>query len=208
VPDEQRAPEERPPATGGEARPRRSWLAWTIGPRPADTFGEQFGEVVRRTAWILPFEWLVIGALIAAGVGVGNAGAAEIDALMERGPLYFLAVGAVLAPAIEEALFRGLPSLFSDWFLRRKDGARWVLGVVCALSFALVHNLAREPGAASVRLVEGYYFDCATVPAPQFAFGLLLWDLVRRYGLWASSFSHMLHNFVLLTLGYVAKSSS
>lgn len=187
--------------------PRPNWIVRTFGPRPAESFGAQFGEVVRRTAWILPCELLLISLLPLIGIPAGNAGAEDLDEIMEHGPLYFLAVGAILAPAMEEAVFRGLPSLMSDLVLRRKDGQRWMLGIFAALIFAAVHNLVNEAGARTIQLSADLYFDTSIVPASQFLFGLLLWDLMRRYGLWASAFSHMLHNLVFLSLALTQQGS-
>lgn len=191
-----------PPDSTGRPAPRAlgRLAAWTLAPRPVEDFGETCLEILRRTLWIVPCEWILMGLCFALGVGVGNAGADEVGGLLEQGVLFYFLVGAVLAPAFEEALFRGLPSLVSDWAKGRKDGLRWPLGFASAATFALVHNLTSKPGAHSIELSADLHFDYGTLPAPQFVFGLLLWDLVRRHGLWASALSHMLHNFLYLSL--------
>jgi len=193
---------ERPPTL-----PRPPWIVRMLGPRPAATFGAQLGEVVRRTLWLLPVEFGLILALTAIGINVGNAGAQEIDDMLERGPAYFLALGAVIVPVLEELMFRLLPSAISDGILRRKHGQRWVLGFATALAFALAHNLSTEGGEHAIALTQNLYLYLS-VPVSQFVFGLLLWDLMRRYGLWASAFSHMLHNFVFLSLAFAERSST
>ena len=82
-----------------------------------------------------------------------------------------------------------------------------MLGIFSALIFAAVHNLVDEAGAQTIQLSANLHFDTSIVPASQFLFGLLLWDLVRRYGLWASAFSHMLHNLVFLSLALTQQGS-
>lgn len=174
--------------------PQRPWIVRMLGPRPAENFGAQCGEVIRRTAWIVLCEILLLVALTQLGVPAGNAGAEEISQLMRRGRLTMIAIGVVLMPTLEEIVFRWLPSVLSDRVLRRKQGQRWRLGIPMAITFALMHNLAHDPGQSTIPLAFGFYFSTAMVPASQFLFGLLTWDLIRRYGLWASAFSHMLHN--------------
>jgi len=180
--------------------PRKFWLARMLGPRPAETFWQQFGEVIRRTAWILPCEIALLMVLPLLGISAGNVGAEELGELQERGTLYFLSIGVILAPVAEEVIFRGLPSLLSDLILRRRGGQRWVLGFIVAFLFAAVHNVTPEALPGAISLGAGYFLDTSRLPAPQFVFALLLWDLVRRYGLWASAFSHMFHNLVFLSL--------
>ena len=171
-----------------------------LGPRPAESFGRQAAEVLRRTLWILPVELLLSAALTALGVNEGNAGADEIEAMVRRNALSSIAFAGVLAPALEEAIFRWLPSQLSNLVLRRFEGMRWALGLSMAVAFAAIHNLKTEPGLGSVQLLLGMHLDISTLPATQFVFGILLWDLMRRYGLWACAFSHMLHNSILLGL--------
>ncbi len=183
--------------------PRKFWLVRMLSPRPAETFWQQFREVIRRTAWLLPCEVALLLLLALVGLSAGNVGAEEVSEWQDQGPLRFLAMGAILAPVAEEVIFRGLPSLLSDLVLRRQAGQRWVLGFIMALLFAAVHNLSNhgsEVPATAIALGGSWYLDTSMLPASQFLFGLLLWDLVRRYGLWASAFSHMFHNLVFLSL--------
>jgi membrane protease YdiL (CAAX protease family) len=188
-------PPQIPPPT-----PRRFWLARMILPTPAETFGGQCIEILLRTALILPCELGLLGFLWYLGIPAGNASAQEIEEMARRGAPYLLAVGGVIGPAVEELCFRWLPSQLSDVVLRRKTGSRWWLGVSMAVLFALMHNLDTEASDKSIQLFNGLYFNTGMVPASQFLLALLLWDLMRRYGLWASAFSHMLHNFVFLSL--------
>ena len=82
--------------------------------------------------------------------------------------------------------------------LRRKQGQRWALGVPMSVGFALMHNLKREAAQDTVELLAGFHLDTSVLPAAQFLFGLLLWDLMRRHGWWAATLSHMLHNLILV----------
>lgn len=177
--------------------------------RPAASFVEQFAEVARRTLWVLGLEFALGGLLIAFGVGVGNASADELDDLVGRGWLHSMAMGAVLLPVVEEFAFRWLPSWLSDAFAGRSDRPRWALGLPMVLLFAALHNLRVNDGATTVgwALGAGLSFDTSTWPLPQFTFGLLAWDLVRRYGPWASGFAHVLHNAVVLSLHFAANPS-
>jgi membrane protease YdiL (CAAX protease family) len=105
-------------------------------------------------------------------------------------------------PIVEELIFRFVPSLSSDLLLRRKHGGRWVLGVFMSVAFAFAHNLSAEGGEDLIRLTEHVHLY-RSIPASQFVFGLLLWDFMRRYGVWACTLSHMLHNFVFLSIAYL-----
>ena len=183
-----------PPA----APQQRAWIVRMIGPRPAPTIPLQLAEVLRRTFWILPLEFLAAALLSATGLSAGNAGAEEIEALLRGNAAYSLLVACLVGPVLEESLFRGLPSWISNLALRRKQGSRWVLGLSMAAAFALLHNLKSKAGEHSVELIFGFHLDTSVVPVTQFVFGLLLWDLVRRHGWWACTLSHMLHNLILV----------
>lgn len=180
---------------------RQPWIVRMVGPRPADTLGQQFAEVLRRTLWFLPLELLACSVLASLGVSLGNAGADKIEALMRESVARTLLIAVLLAPVIEEFFFRFLPSRLSDLGLRRKLGSRWALGLPMSFAFALVHNLRSEAGEGSVALLGGLHLDTSVLPVAQFLFGLLLWDLMRRHGWWACMLSHMLHNFVLVGFG-------
>jgi membrane protease YdiL (CAAX protease family) len=187
-----------------QAQPARPWIVRMIGPRPAPTLALQLAEVLRRTLWILPLEMLAAALLAGFGIQQGNAGEDKIEALLRGGALRSLVIAGLVAPAVEELMFRWLPSWLSDVTLQRKGGMRWRLGLCMALSFALVHNLKTEPDEHSLALVFGLHLATNAWPVAQFVFGILLWDLMRRHGWWACMLSHMLHNLILvgLTLSY------
>lgn len=197
-----------PPKPARETR-IAPWFVRVFHARPAESFGQQFAEVARRTLWVLGLEFVLGGFLFAFGVGVGNAGKDELSDLVDHGWLHSMALGAVLLPVVEEFVFRWLPSWLSDAFAGRSDRPRWALGLPLVLLFAAMHNLRVNDAApaAGWALGAGLSFDTSTWPLPQFTFGLLAWDLVRRYGPWASGFAHVLHNAVVLSLHFVANPS-
>ncbi|HUR29700.1 MAG TPA: CPBP family glutamic-type intramembrane protease [Planctomycetota bacterium] len=156
---------------------------------------------MRRTLWVMIAELVAIFALTAIGIDVGNAGEDEIGELLDSGFAHALFIGVVLAPILEELICRGLPSFVSDIVLRQKAGQRWILGTSMAAVFASLHNLSWTDGPNMIALGPQLWFYLS-LPIQQFMMGLLQWDFVRRYGLWACILSHALHNFVFMSVAF------
>lgn len=187
----------------GDELLRPPWIVRMIGPRPAVGTAARVREVLRRTLWIIPVEFLISGFLALAGLPPGNAGEEEIGRTLELQPLRIFVLAVLVAPPLEELIFRGLPSRLSDWILRTRQGSRWPLGILTALGFAAMHSVKWEADADTIELLWGMHFHTDGFPIPQLVFGLLLWDFVRRYGVWACALSHMVHNLVLLIWSFL-----
>jgi hypothetical protein len=107
----------------------------------------------------------------------------------------------IIAPVVEEAMFRAVPSFkvsvndksrdpFADWVFGSGESSftrRSVLaGTASSLLFGLYHNIT----------VKGV--DLKTIPASQAIVGGVLWCLQRRFGIAANTIAHMSHNYTAL----------
>lgn len=112
----------------------------------------------------------------------------------------------VMAPVMEEVMFRGIPSFVldavtDDWnndpvevvaggtepfkFSRKE----LIVGAVSSLVFGAVHNITSKG------------VDTNTIPASQTADGFLYWCLMRRFGIASSMASHAAFNYRALRSG-------
>lgn len=100
-------------------------------------------------------------------------------------PVQAFAEGVVLAPPLEEALFRFLPSwILSHW---TKDTS-WGVGVPVSLAFAYTHNFQDiEPNK--------YTFLKDKLPISHFMAGLYFWKLMRERGFSHATTAHGVGNF-------------
>lgn len=100
-------------------------------------------------------------------------------------PLKAFMEGVVLAPLIEEALFRLFPSwILSYW---TKDTA-WAVGVPISVTFAYAHNFQEEEQ-------KKYTFLKDKLPIPHFMAGLYFWMLMRERGFSHATTAHGVGNF-------------
>ncbi len=114
----------------------------------------------------------------------------------------------VIAPVMEEVLFRGIPSfvlecvsddsrLDDDPFVTVLGGTEpfkfsrkeMVVGAISSVLFGAVHNLTSKG------------FDTKTIPASQTADGFLYWCLMRRFGIASSMAAHAGFNYRALRSG-------
>lgn len=159
--------------------------------------GESPLKVVRRltgqTAVVVTAQLLGISALAVClkplGVTLGNSGAAELNAMAKSAPLTFVALACVVAPIIEEFIFRYIPSKVVDFVdtLRSRDTTQnpaLGTGILAATIFAAAHGLS-------------------ALPIPQFLSGLFFWRSMRNYGYTGAVFCHAMQNSLLIGLGYL-----
>lgn len=135
----------------------------------------------------------ILGAEIATGVigqatglKVGNAGAKQIMERAKKAPFKTATNAVVVAPAIEELVFRAIPSTTAD-FLNPSDRGdkRWALGTLASIAFAAAHNIsADEPH----------------LPLPQFVGGLGFWYAQRRGGYNHATVTHAANNALPVAL--------
>ncbi len=114
----------------------------------------------------------------------------RIKSLIEK-PFEDFILHAIAAPAIEETLFRLVPSAF----IGKKGGIRWDAGIPVSVIFALMHNL-------EVNEFKEFKFR-KVVPLSQFIQGVFYWYLMREKGVTHAMFAHSMHNslnFIIATV--------
>jgi membrane protease YdiL (CAAX protease family) len=113
---------------------------------------------------------------------VGNADASKIKRDLIQKPVQEFMIAAVIAPVLEECLFRALPGVIST---------SWPMGLASTLLFAMIHNFKTND-----RGKIGY--DYRNVPLMQILGGLYFWNIYSHYGLGMAIYAHSLHNGVAM----------
>ncbi len=125
-----------------------------------------------------------------------------VDQMLRGNLLGFFALAVVIFPVMEEAIFRGLPSLLMRLTTKPETRARLVLwllfGLASSLLFASLHGL-KQIGAPTH---ESFVFQ--TLPVPQLLMGLWAWRVATLRGLRYSMLLHATFNFSSLILAFVA----
>ena len=100
----------------------------------------------------------------------------------------------ILGPALEEGLFRILPSK-----LINRQEMQWSVGIPSSLAFAALHNIIREgqPANTAIQLTDRTLFSLDMVPLPQFLLGAFCWYAMKRYGDLAPILAHTFNNQAL-----------
>ena len=138
-------------------------------------------------------------------VGVGNAGSESL--IKELGnPAKLFLLGGVLAPAVEEFLFRFLPSKAIDEVAggRFKGKSIWLAGIATSVAFALAHNVTSAAVPGALQIGEGMFFNPHYLPLPQLAVGLLNWHFMRKYGFGSAMFAHSVVNSSVFAMLWAA----
>lgn len=113
--------------------------------------------------------------------------------------LKMLIEGSIIAPALEEALFRLLPSSSLDLLgkisskLRPDPRVFWPLGITQATLFGLAHNIQSGPDGSS-RFAR-------SLPLQQTTMGLSQWHMMREKGFGHAILCHGTFNTVALSIG-------
>lgn len=97
----------------------------------------------------------------------------------------------ILGPAVEEALFRALPS--RGLIDKNDKRQRWDIGIPTSLLFALAHNF-REEESGELQFVK-------SVPVSQFMGGLFWWYLMRVKGYSHAAIAHSMNNTIAVSIG-------
>lgn len=149
---------------------RRGWVRRTIL------------EALALLAINLPLGLLIL-ALRLDFLRASDANVEGLEMLRDLSPWLLLGVAALLAPLVEEALFRGLPRLAyraADPQARNRV-AFWAVGSLPIIVFAWLHSL----GGAVL-----------TLPIPQLLLGLWAWKVVNERGLRYAILLHGTYNLV------------
>lgn len=113
---------------------------------------------------------------------------------LKRNPARATAIYALAVPLVEEALFRGMPSLLLD--LLGADRAEVGTGIVSSLAFAALHGLRSKDDQNGKTEYKLKYF-----PPEQFVLGMFYWHVCRTMGLGYSILSHVaINSTALLTI--------
>lgn len=127
----------------------------------------------------------------------GQENVAALRKMRALSPALLFVAAILLAPVLEESLFRGLPYLLSRFLERRQlvsEATRplrcWAIGGTAAILFALTHA------------DRGPIFH---LPLAQLLFGLFSWRIINDRGLRYSMLFHATHNFILISFFLVAK---
>jgi hypothetical protein len=94
-------------------------------------------------------------------------------------------------PALEELLFRVLPSMWCPG-----PGVEWHVGIPTSLVFAGIHNLvsAEAETKRAISLGNNVKLSLDYVPLNQFLLGAFCWYTARRYGELAPVVAHVFNN--------------
>jgi membrane protease YdiL (CAAX protease family) len=134
-------------------------------------------ELVLLNLASLTFQVALIFALKMIGVNAGHAGITEVTKRFKKEPIKCAWSVLVMAPFMEEAAFRMLPSVHLDQFT---PDVCWSLGAAIAAVFAVCHGLRR-----------GGKWE---LPVPQFVSGLFYWWVMRTHGIVPAIALHAMTN--------------
>jgi membrane protease YdiL (CAAX protease family) len=123
------------------------------------------------------------------GIKGGNAASKSIAREIRNDPIKFFFTGVIVFPLVEEIIFRGIPEFFLWMF--SPTGNHWIFGIIVSAVFAAVHGFEDEKGNP-------------ILPLPQFAGGLVLWYVMRQYGLCYAFAVHALTNSLALVMAVVS----
>ncbi len=163
---------------------------------------ESFGELLRHksdtlTSVVLSFAlYILVANIVAIGLSqflenLTNPNSAAINEQTKLNPNTMIVVAVLLAPIVEETLFRGV--IFGT--IRKKSR---ILGyLVSALLFAVYHLWEY--------MLSGFSWDLVLYLFQYIPAGLILcWCYERSKNIWGSVFLHMFINYVSIrvTIGY------
>ena len=147
-------------------------------------------EALALLAINLPLGLLIL-ALRLDFLRASDANVEGLEMVRNLSPWLLLVAAVVLAPLVEEALFRGLPRLAyraADPPARNRV-AFWVVGGLAAALFAWLHSF----GGAGLAL-----------PLPQLLLGLWSWKVVNERGLRYSVLLHGTYNLLPALIAVLA----
>jgi len=99
-------------------------------------------------------------------------------------PVNSLVDAAVIAPPVEETLFRLIPNLLLH---DKSKSGRWEIGIPASLVFGYIHNIGYNRDTNNFELKREF-------PLSQFCFGVYFWKLMRERGYWHAVISHSTGN--------------
>ncbi len=109
-------------------------------------------------------------------------------------PISGVLEAGILGPAVEEAIFRALPSVIIDRFVDTKDNrSRWEVGIPTSVLFALYHNFKKGE--------SGEWEFIKSVTMSQFMSGLFYWYLMREKGYSHTLLAHSMNNAIPFSIG-------
>jgi|GEM_PF-4701812 len=105
----------------------------------------------------------------------------------------------LLNPAIEEALFRWLPS---ELLAGQNKNEVWGIGIPTSAIFALVHNIDED------KVTKEKFLNLSKIPLWQFTSGLVYWHLMRKGGYFQALAGHGASNGIVYCLGKMITSEN
>jgi hypothetical protein len=115
----------------------------------------------------------------------------EWQRILENTSIEDIIEAVLLAPGVEETLFRLIPSKFIDMLTKDKKSHRWEIGIPVSILFALCHKLGE---------IEEELKSKKTIPLSQFMGGVFLWYLMRERGFSHAVLAHSIHNATVLAI--------
>ena len=109
----------------------------------------------------------------------------------KKDPVKFITFGLILAPVVEEVIFRMFPSEMAEF--SGHHGSALSFGIPSALLFSLTHNLTNSPNNG-IKVTKNWGIETDRISVPSFISGLIFWGLQRNHGLDASIVAHLSNN--------------
>ena len=125
-----------------------------------------------------------------------------VENLIAASPARLFFAAVIVAPLLEELIFRGIPMLLMRLSTKAETRARFVFwivfGIASAVLFSSMHGLKQVGVPPHLRTVF------QTLPLPQLVLGLWLWRVATQRGLQYSMLLHGTFNLVTFTLALQA----
>ncbi|HVZ67514.1 MAG TPA: hypothetical protein VG917_04565 [Patescibacteria group bacterium] len=125
-------------------------------------------------------------------IGLGKDNVKKMAELINRAPFEMGVIATGVAPQVEEATFRSLPSVIVGKDNKFLD---WGVGIGAAAAFALYHAIELEENKDTGKKT----LNLKAKPVVQFFAGVSQWRFMRERGYRNAAFAHSLTNAELLT---------
>ena len=164
--------------------------------KSARTVGEAFALL-----WLSLFAMVLLKLLNARFFMPSQDQAQDITLALGQ-PIKFFLLAVLVAPVVEELIFRGIPGLLMRFATKPQTRARhiaWmVFGLASSLLFASMHGMQRI-GTPPHQIIT-----FQTLPLPQFLVGLWAWRVATQRGLQYSMLLHATYNLIPFMLSLQA----
>ncbi len=162
---------------------RRDLFKRTIGINSKPDGSYSLTSTARLGLIFVAAEMVSVPLVVGSGLNVGNAGYdEEAVANSRKNPVTTFVLEDVMAPILEEALFRGIPDALAG-----QEGIQWKWGLPATLLFGFLHNYVPDKE-------KNYYFNTSIFPLYQLMSGAFNWVLTRKRGLPHAMLAHSVNN--------------